>query len=189
MLPVPLTSLWLAILLSAVFVFLASSIIHMVLRYHSTDFSPIPAEDQVLDALRAFNIPPGDYMAPFVRDQAQMKSPEFREKIKRGPIVGMTVFRPGVWNMGPRLLQWFLFSVLVSIFAAYIAGRTLVPGTEYLQVMRIAGTVAFAGYALAHLPASIWYDRKWSTTLKNMFDGLVYGLLTGGTFGWLWPGV
>jgi hypothetical protein len=184
---VPLMSLWLPVLLSAVIVFVASSIIHMVLGYHNTDFSRLPQQDQVLDALRPFNIPPGDYIAPHAAGSAERKAPEFTEQMNRGPVFAMTMFTSGAWQMGGRLLNWFLYSVLVSVFAAYVAGRTLPPGTDYLQVMRIAGTVAFCGYALAHLPASIWYDRKWSTTFKNMFDGLIYGLLTGGTFGWLWP--
>jgi len=34
---------------------------------------------------------------------------------------------------------------------------------------------------------SIWYRRSWSTTLKATLDGVIYGLLTGGAFGWLWP--
>ncbi len=184
---VPLTSLWIPILVSAVIVFLASSIIHMALGYHSNDFARLPQQDQVMDALRPFNIPPGDYMAPHAATAAERKAPEFVERLNRGPVFAMTAFAPGAWRMGGRLVQWFLFSVLVSIFAAYVAGRTLAPGTQYMAVMRIAGTVAFAGYALANLPPSIWYDRKWSTTFKNVFDGLIYGLLTGGTFGWLWP--
>jgi hypothetical protein len=27
----------------------------------------------------------------------------------------------------------------------------------------------------------------WSIVLKESFDGLIYSLLTAGTFGWLWP--
>ncbi len=184
---VALTSLWLPILLSAVFVFIASSIIHMVLGYHNTDYGKLPQENQVLDALRAANTPPGDYMAPYAQTASERKTPEFTERVKRGPVVMLTVLGPGVMNMGPRLGQWFVFSIVVSVFAAYVASRTLSPGTEYLQVMRIAGTVAFTGYALGTIPPSIWFDRKWSTTFKSVFDGLVYGLLTGGTFGWLWP--
>jgi len=184
---VPLTSLLLPILLSAVIVFVASSVIHMVLGYHSTDFSRLPQQDQVMDALRPLNIPPGEYFAPHAASAAERKSPEFTELTKRGPVFALTKFAPEGWQMGGRLIKWFVYSVVVSVVAAYIAGRTLPPGTDYLQVMRVSGTVAFASYALAHFPASIWYDRKWSTTLKNVFDGLIYGLLTGGTFGWLWP--
>jgi len=58
---VPAISLWLPILLSAVTVFLASSVIHMVLTYHRSDFKGLPSKDQVMDALRAFNIPPGEF--------------------------------------------------------------------------------------------------------------------------------
>jgi hypothetical protein len=76
--------------------------------------------------------------------------------------------------------------VIVSIFAAYIAGRALGPGAPYLEVFRFAGSTAFAGYALALAQNSIWYKRNWGATLKSMFDGLVYALLTAGTFGWLW---
>lgn len=184
---VPLTSLWMPILLSAIIVFVASSIVHMVLPYHRSDFSTLPQQDQVMDALRPFNIPPGEYMVPRPANMADMKTPEFKQKIERGPVFIMTLLRPGDFGMGSRLVAWFVFSIFISLFAAYIAGRTLPPGTEYLQVMRIAGTVAFSGYSLAYVPVSIWYSRAWSTTFKNIFDGLIYGLLTGGTFGWLWP--
>ena len=52
---------------------------------------------------------------------------------------------------------------------------------------RFVGCTAFIGYAVALWQNSIWFKRKWSTTAKNTFDGLVYALLTAGTFGWLWP--
>ena len=65
--------------------------------------------------------------------------------------------------------------------------RALGPGAHYLSVFRFAGTVAFAGYSLGLLQNSIWYKRNWGTTARGMIDGLVYGLLTAGVFGWLWP--
>jgi hypothetical protein len=89
--------------------------------------------------------------------------------------------------MGRQLIQWFLFSVLVSITAAYIAGRALPAGAEYLEVFRFAGCTAFLAYTFAYIPSSIWYRKNWGTTMRNMFDGLIYGLFTGGVFGWLWP--
>jgi len=182
---VPLTSLWLPILVSAVLVFVVSSLIHMVLRYHRSDYRKVPSEDEVMEALRRFSIPPGDYLIPCAGSPAVMKSPEFMEKMKRGPIAVMTIV-PG-FAMGKRLVQWFLYAVLVGVFAGYVAGRALQPGAAYLSVFRFVGTVAFTGYALALWQNSIWYGRAWSTTLKSTFDGLVYGLLTAGTFGWLWP--
>lgn len=184
---VPLLSLWLPILLGAVFVFIVSSVVHMALRYHHNDFIALPRERDIAAALRPFTIAPGDYMMPKPADPREMRTPEFLERLKQGPVVAMTVFPSGPFTMGKQLVQWFVYCVVVGIFAAYVASRTLSPGTEYLQVFRITGTVAFAGYGLALLQASIWMGRRWSTTLKSVFDALVYGLVTAGAFGWLWP--
>lgn len=184
---VPLSQLWLPILLSAVFVFLASSVIHMLLPYHRSDFGKVPAEDETMNALRKANLPPGDYMMPCATSPGAMKAPEYLEKLKKGPVVVMTVMPAGGLSMGPSLAMWFVFSLAVGVFAAYVAGRALDQGAHYLKVFRFAGVTAFTCYAMALWPASIWYKRKWSTTIKGTFDGLVYALLTGGTFGWLWP--
>ncbi|HXF95304.1 MAG TPA: hypothetical protein VNI61_04310 [Gemmatimonadales bacterium] len=185
---VPLTSLWLPILVSAVLVFVVSSIIHMVLPYHRNDFAAVPREREVAAALRPFGIPPGEYMIPRAANLAEAKTAEFQEKLKQGPVMLMTVFPNGPFSMGKQLAQWFAYCVVVGIFAAYLASRTLSPGAEYLAVFRVTGTVAFAGYSLALIQGAIWAGRRWSTTLKSVFDGLVYGLLTAGVFGWLWPG-
>jgi hypothetical protein len=185
---IPITTLWLPILIGAVLVFVASSIIHMFLGYHAGDFKQMPGEDDVMDALRAFDIPAGDYMVPYGGSADAMKSEAFRQKIEKGPIVMMTVMRPQVYfNMGSQFVQWLAYSLLIGVIAAYVAGRTLPPGADYLSVFRLTGTVAFASYSMALMPQSIWYQKSWSATLKSMFDGLVYAALTAGAFGWLWP--
>jgi hypothetical protein len=183
---VPLASLWLPILLSAVVVFIASSLLHMVLSYHRNDFAKVPSEDAVLDALRP--IPPGDYMMPFATSPEMMKDPAFQEKAKRGPMAVLTIMQGDMQGSFKKALGlWFLYSLVVSVFAAYVAGRALRPGTEYAEVFRFVGTTAFLGYSLAMAQQSIWYAKKWSTTVKSMFDGLIYAMLTAGVFGWLWP--
>lgn len=184
---VSLSALWLPILVSGVFVFVASSIIHMALTYHRSDCDPLATEEQLLDAMRKLGVPPGDYYLPHAGSMAVMKSPEYQAKLERGPLAVMTVLRGKGTPMGQRLFQWFVFSLVVSLFAGYVASRTLGPGTPYRTVFRIVGTVAFAGYALGLWPNSIWWSKKWSTTIKGTFDGLVYALLTAGVFGWLWP--
>lgn len=184
---VPVLSLWIPILLAAVIVFVASSIIHLVLPYHRKDFDKLPQENEVMAALRAFNIPPGDYAIPCPANHQEMKTPEFVEKLNAGPVAMMTVMPSGPPAMGKSLAQWFVYCVIVGIFAAYIGGRALGPGVDYLAVFRFTGATAFAGYALALLQHSIWYRRAWSVTLKSVFDGFIYALLTAGTFGWLWP--
>ncbi|MEJ2334152.1 MAG: hypothetical protein P8Y26_00805 [Gemmatimonadales bacterium] len=184
---VPVMSLWIPILIAAVFVFVASSIIHMVLRYHDSDFNRIPSEEAVMDALRGFDIPPGEYVFPRPSSSKEMGTPEFIDKMKKGPVAFMTVMESGPPSMGKSLVLWFLYSIVVGIFAAYIAGRALGPGAHYLAVFRFVGATAFIGYSLALLQGSIWYKRAWSSTIKSVVDGLVYGLLTAGVFGWLWP--
>ena len=184
---VPVTSLWLPIVLSAVAVFMASSIIHMVLPYHWSDYRKLPSEDAAMEALRALRIPPGDYVVPRPDSPKQMNDPGFIEKRQKGPVAVLTVMESGPPAMGPSLAQWFLYSVVVGVFAAHIAGRALAPGAEYRVVFHFVGMTAFIGYSLALWPISIWYKRAWSTTVKSTFDGLVYGLLTAGMFGWLWP--
>ena len=184
---VSVASLWLPVLLSAVFVFIASSIIHMVLRYHKQDKLPLPNETGVMDALRPFKIPPGDYIVPHANNMKEKLTPEYLEKTKRGPVVLMTVLPNGPKNNRRSLWMWFAYAVLVSVIAGYVTGLALGPGADYRVVFRIVSTVAFTGYALAILESSIWWYQSWGATLRTTFDGLVYALLTGGTFGWLWP--
>lgn len=184
---VSVSALLIPILLSAVIVFVVSSIIHMVFTYHRTDFGKVPEENDVMESLRKFSIPPGDYVIPCAGSSKEMKSPDYIEKTTKGPVAFLTVMESGPPSMGKSLVQWFLYCILVGIFAAYIAGRALEPGDHYLAVFRFVGCTAFLGYAAALLQNSIWYKRAWSTTLKSTFDGLVYALMTAGTFGWLWP--
>lgn len=184
---VPLLSLALPIVVSAIVVFIASSIIHMVLPYHRSDLRRLDREEEFLEALRRLNVPPGDYAAPHAGSMAGMKDPKFIDRMKRGPLVIMTVAPGAEPTMGPQLTLWFLYTIIVSLFAGYVASRALGPGVEYLEVFRFAGTTAFLGYSLAVLQHSIWYRRQWTTTFKVVFDGLIYALLTAGVFGWLWP--
>ena len=182
-----LGALWLPILLSAIIVFIASSIIHMGPFWHRGDYPKVPNEDGVMAALRPLGIPPGDYLVPRAGSMKEMQTPEFTKKRNDGPNLVLTVVPNGPVGMGRNLALWFLYCLIVGIFAAYVAGRTLPAGTEYLRVFQIAGATAFTGYALAMIQMSIWYWRAWSLTAKAVFDGLIYALLTGGTFGWLWP--
>jgi hypothetical protein len=182
-----LSALWLPILLSAVIVFVASSLVHMVLPWHKSDYRRLPDEDKVMEALRGFAIPPGDYMVPRPASRDDMRSPAFAEKLKKGPVMVLTVIPNGPMSMGRNLGLWFVYLVVVGFLAAYIAGRALPSGTSYLHVFRFAGATAFIAYSAALWQMSIWYRRSWSTTIKSTIDGFIYALLTAGVFGWLWP--
>ena len=182
-----LTSLWLPILLSAVFVFIASSIIHMVILIHRRDFKKLPGEGDVLEAMRTQGVGVGEYVFPCPDTMKDMGTPEMIEKYKQGPVGFLTVVRSGAPAMGKNLIQWFLYSVLMGVFVAYVAMLGLSRGSEFMAVFRMTGTVAILGYAISEIPNSIWKGRSWVVTLKFIFDGVVYGTVTGCTFGWLWP--
>lgn len=183
-----LTALWLPMLLAAVLVFVASSIIHMAPLWHRSDYPRLANEEAVMSALRPLNLPDGDYFFPRPKPGESMNSPEFQARMKEGPMAMMTVFPKGMGiGMGRQLSLWFVFCLVVSLLAGYVASAALPPGTPYLRVFQLAGVTAFIGYSVALWELSIWYRRAWSMTLKGTLDGLIYGLLTGGVFGWLWP--
>jgi hypothetical protein len=173
--------------LSSVLVFLVSAIIHMAPLWHKREYPKVPNEDRVMDALRPFSIPPGDYMLPRAYGQAEMQSPAFLDKVRNGPVMVLTVMPNRIPSMGRSLGLWFVYMLVVGVFAAYVSGRALPPGTDYLRVFQLAGATAFIAYAVALWQMSIWYARAWGYTLTATLDGLLYSLLTGGAFGWLWP--
>ncbi len=180
-------ALWLPIVVSAILVFLASSIIHMLSPWHKSDYPKLQNEEAVLEALRPLAIPPGDYMMPRPSSRAEMRTPEFAERMKRGPVVVFTVMPSGGTSMARSLGLWFLYCLVVSAFAALVAGRMVPPhGASHQGIFKLVSVVAFVGYSLALWQLSIWYSRAWSTTIKATVDGLIYALLTGAAFTHLW---
>jgi hypothetical protein len=158
----------------------------MLLPYHRSDYKQLPEEDKVLAGLRTVNLTRGVYMFPFCTHK-DMKSPAMVEKRKQGPVGILTILPSGAVNMPKYLGMWFVYCLIIGYFVAYLTGRTMTPGAPYLAVFRVAGTAAFLAYGLANLSNGIWKGQPWSVVIKEVIDGLIYGLLTAGTFGWLWP--
>jgi hypothetical protein len=181
-----LIDLWLPIVLSAVAVFIVSSVLHMVLKYHMKDYRQLANEGDVLAAMRAAGVTPGDYHFPWASDMKALGTDEMQAKFAEGPVGLMTVRPSGIPNMGKHLAAWFAYSLVVGVFVAYIASRTLAPDAHYLAVFRVVGATAFLAYGGAQAQNSIWRGQSWATTLRHTADSLVYGLFTGGVFGWLW---
>jgi hypothetical protein len=177
-----LASLWLPIVLSAVFVFLVSSVVHMVLQIHKGDYKKMPNEDGVLDALRKLGVVPGQYMFPHCSSMQDFNKPEMKAKFEQGPMGTIVVRGKDCMNMGKALGQWFVFCLLISVFVAYLTSLGASHG-----VFRIATTVAVLGHCFTSVCDSIWKGVSWSTTVKFVFDGVLYALVTGATFAWLWP--
>lgn len=183
---VTLAGLWLPILLAAVIVFVASSIMHMLLKYHQGDYRKLPDEDKVVGVLRGAGLTRGLYHFPFTTHK-EMKSPEVQAKFKEGPVGFITVMPSGPVNMGKFLGLWFAYCIVVGIVVAYLAAHTVTAGAPYRHVFRVVGTAAFLAYSVGPLINGIWKGQPWSMVIKEAIDGLVYALLTAGTFGWLWP--
>ncbi|HXW55416.1 MAG TPA: hypothetical protein VEJ67_06695 [Candidatus Cybelea sp.] len=183
---IPLGALWLPTLLSAVFVFVASSIMHMLLPYHRSDYTKLPDEDKVLPALRAAGLTRGLYIFPFGTHK-DMNTPAMVAKYKEGPVGMMTVFPSGPPVMPKFLALWFGYCLIIGYLVAYLAGRTVAFGASYPAVFRVAGTAAFLAYGIGQLSNGIWRGHPWRVVSKEVVDGLIYALLVAGTFGWLWP--
>ena len=183
----PFGSLWLPVVVSAAAVWVVSALMHMAMPHHKSDFSQLPNEDGVGDALRKLSLKPGQYLLPFMRDAAQLKDPEYVKRLNAGPVAMIRIRENGVPKMGGSLIGYFIYCFFVSFSIGYIARHTLHAGDAFMAVFRLTGTVGIAAYALANFPESIWMWRPWGVTIKNVFDAIVYGLLTAATFALLWP--
>jgi hypothetical protein len=183
-----LSQLWLPILVSAVFVFVVSAVVHMLLPYHQDEWSPAPSQDALQAALRG--CPPGMYGFPMAENRKDRMSAEWMKRWMAGPTGWLTVMPVGGWSMGKSLGQSFALNVVISFFTAYVAGHALSMGAgapHYLAVFRVTGTIGFMTYGLAAAYECIWYGRPWRSFAFTAFDALLFGLVMGGAFGWLWP--
>ncbi|MGH9424500.1 MAG: hypothetical protein ACRD3J_31295 [Thermoanaerobaculia bacterium] len=181
---VQLSALWVPILVSALFVFIASNVLWMLLPFwHRSDSGKLPDEKAAIDALKSAKS--GQYIVPCL-DWGKA-TPEEREAMQRGPIAYVLLRNPGDFSMGKTLVLWFLYSLIVSFFVGYLAGHTLAPGTKYLAVFRVVGTAGFLAYGFRTVADAIWYGKPWKVMIKETIDGLIYSLLMAGAFGWLWP--
>lgn len=178
--------LWLPIVLSAVFVMIGSSVVWMALKYENAEWKPIPGEDQLRDVIRKLNLKaPGQYIFPHIMGEGGAEAA--MKKVEEGPNGVLLLRKPAKWSMTPMLVQAFIFYLVVSFFVAYVTSHALPRGTDYLRVFQIAGATGFMAYGLGLVQEAIWFGRTWKSTIKGMISALIYGCLTAGTFGWLWP--
>jgi hypothetical protein len=184
---VELTALWKPILVSVACVFVALVLIHALLGWHKADMVAIPNETQFMDAVRALNVPPGEYRFPYSNSTSEMRTPEWDARMQRGPVGIMTMHPNGGIDMGKMFGLWLVYSLVISMLAAYVTGRTRGVGATYLDVFRISGTVAFCCYVMAHWQNWIWWGRSTRYTITQSIDGIIFALVTAGCFGWLWP--
>lgn len=184
---VSLAQLWMPILLAAVAVFIASSLIHMVFKWHNPDYRKLANEDEVRAAIRASSPGPGQYMIPHCVGPDDMKNPGMEQKWKEGPI-GFLMLRPaGMPNMASYLGQWFVVTLLVSLAAGYLASRTVPAGASFLAVCRVVGAATFLAYAFGGPINAIWAAKPWVSAAKEVLDAAIYATASACAFAWLWP--
>jgi hypothetical protein len=182
-----LDQLWMPIVLAAVLVFVTSALIHMVFKWHNSDYHGFANEEEMRAAIRKSNPAPGGYMVPFCMDKKDMAKPEVIQKFTEGPIAMINIMKPGPPTMGKVLVLWFILVLLISLASGYLASRTVPVGAGFLAVARVVSITTFLAYAGGSVANMIWMGKTQSATVKEVFDAFLYGLVTAAAFGWLWP--
>lgn len=182
-----LASLWLPIVLAAVGVFIASSLVHMVFKWHDAEYRPLANEDEVRAVLRKGVAGPGHYVLPHCVDMQRMRTPEMQRKFVEGPVAHIFVAPDGLPNMGAHLGRWFLLTLAISALAAYAASVGLPAGASGLAVFRTVFVIAALAYGAGSVTDGIWHSRPWSGVAKDLLDATIYAAVTAAPFAWLWP--
>lgn len=184
---ISLMHLWIPIVGSAVLTWIASGVIHMIIKYHNSDFQKLANEDEVAAAVGQGSPKLGLHHFPHCSDMSEMANEAMQEKFKRGPVGMLIIFPNGMPNMGKYLGQQFAYFLLGSALIAYCASFALPPGADFRTVFRVFTAIGFAAYGWATIPYSIWFGFQWSMTVKYLVDALIYAIVTAVTFAWLWP--
>src|SRR4030042_5696233 len=103
---VSIFDLWLPILVATVLVFVASSLVWMVLPHHKSDTRRLPDEAAATDVLGKQGLKPGLYRFPWANTTAETKDPAFAEKLNKGPVGLLTVIPSGPFTMGRSPGLW-----------------------------------------------------------------------------------
>ncbi|MDX2118676.1 MAG: hypothetical protein SFY96_10885 [Planctomycetota bacterium] len=185
-----LAALWLPIVVSAAGVWVASAIGWMAIGHHNKDFKHLPDEAGFIDAIKHMSLAPGAYAFPNCADHARLKEPAIQELMKTGPVGSITLMRMPM-SMGGAMIKTFVVYLAISTLVAYLGWFTLPHGgatpLTFKHGFQVLGTAGVLGYAFAALPNGIWFGQSPRAMALGVIDGIVYGLLTGAIFCWLWP--
>ncbi len=183
-----LVVLWLPILLSAVFVFIISSLIHMVFKWHAPDYRSLANEDAVRDAIRAGHPAPGSYVLPHCQDMKEMGGEAMTKKYTEGPVGYLTLTPNGPPQIPRSLVQWVVLSTVISAVAAILAGKYVgLSAGGGRAAFYLVGIVSFLAYGFGSIQQGIWEGKPWTSVLKYLLDSALYAGASALTFWWLWP--
>ena len=177
-----LINLWLPIILSAVALWVASSVFWTALPHHNQDFDPLPDEDAMMKSVTQLEIPPGRYLFPYpYHPGADRKA--LMEKYTQGPRGSLVTW--DMPNMGKNLGLTFVYFLLISAVTAYVAwaaigGQEALTFSKVLQIVGGIGVLVFCSSGQLH---AIWFPRR---MIMEFVDGIAYGLIIGLIFASLW---
>lgn len=183
-----LLALWLPILLSAVVVFVISCLVHMVLKWHASDYNGFANENDVRAAINAGKPTSGRYVIPFCKDMKEMGSADMQQKYREGPVGHIMLGATGMPSIGKFMSQWFVWVLVVSTVSAYLAARLCGLDHSHAHIAaKLVGAVTFIAHGFGTVTESIWGLRPWSSSIKYLLDAALYGLGAGLVILWLWP--
>jgi len=184
---VSLMQLWLPILLGGVFCWVASALIHMLIKYHNADYKKLSNEDQVSDAIRQGEPSPGLYHMPHCTDMKEMNDESMQAKFKQGPVAMISIFEKGLPPMGKLLIQQFTYFIIACLLIAYVSTLSLAPAADFMTVFRFVAAIGFLTFSYAVIPYSIWFGHPWGICIRYLIDAIIYAVVVAATFAWLWP--
>ncbi|MFT3807062.1 hypothetical protein [Arenimonas sp.] len=182
-----LPAVWLPILVAAIGVFVASALIHMLFRWHHSDFRRLPDEDAAAAALRSKPLPPGQYTLPYCDGMKEMQTEEMQKRYRDGPIAVLIVRKPGIPGMGPILFQWFLLNLAIATIAAMLVLQVVGLQAHPHAAGHLVGMISLLAYGCGSVTNGIWFAKPWGTVAKDLLDALIYGTVSAFAFVWLWP--
>lgn len=184
---ISISELWLAILIAGLLCWVTSALIHMLLKYHNSDYKELPSEDVVASALKENSVAPALYTVPYCSDMKKMGEELMQKKFNDGPVAMITVMPNGMPPMGKLFVQQVLFFIFGSFLIGYLATLSIQGNTEFMAVFSHVFVASFLTYGWAQIPYSIWMGQPWSNCVRYLIDALIYAAVTAGTFAFLWP--
>lgn len=184
---VSLPELWLAIVLAGLFCWIASALIHMLIKYHNADYKKLANEDAVSAALSEQSPSPALYTLPHCVDMKEMGDESMQKKFNDGPVAMIAIMPNGMPPMGKLLGQQILFFVFGSFLIGYLASISVAATADFITIFRQVFIASFLTYGWAQIPYSIWMGQPWSNCIRFLIDALIYAVVTATTFSLLWP--
>ena len=184
---VSVSELWLAILLAGLLCWIASALIHMLIKYHNADYKGLTNEEAVSAALAEKDPIPALYTLPYCIDMKAMGEEHIQKKFNDGPVAMITIMPNGMPPMGKLLTQQILFFIFGSFLIGYLATLSISTNADFMMVFRQVFVAAYLTYGRAQIPYSIWMGQPWSNCIRYMLDALIYAAVTASTFAFLWP--